>query len=115
LILKMGIIIGLIANILGLYLAESWVPGFSVMGGWKELFVTGLVLGILNWILRPIIKLVTFPLIALSLGLFLIVINAIIIWLTSQFTGFITIENYIALLWATLLISIINLLAKPFK
>ena len=111
----MGIIIGLASNILALYLANLWVPGFTVTGGWKEYLIAGLALGLLNLIVRPILKIVTLPLIWLSLGLFLIVINAIILWLAAQFTGYIVIDSYVALLWATLIMAVVNFITRWFK
>lgn len=50
-----------------------------------------------------------------SLGLFLIVINAIVLWLAAQLTNYIAIENLVALLWATLIIAAINFIAHWFK
>lgn len=111
----MGIIIGLLANIAALYLANLWVAGFSVSGGWAGYVMAGLVLGILNLIVRPILKIISTPLIIISLGLFLIVINAIILWLAAQLTNYIVIENLIALLWATLIIAAVNFIAHWFK
>ena len=111
----MGIIIGLLANIAALYLANLWVVGFAVSGGWWGYLIAGLVLGILNLIVRPILKIISTPLILISLGLFLIVINAIILWLAAQLTSYIMIENLIALLWATLIIAAVNFIAHWFK
>lgn len=111
----MGIIVGLLANILALYLADLWVAGFAVSGGWAGYIVAGIVLGILNLIVGPILKIISFPLIVVSLGLFLIVINAVILWLAAQLTNYIVIENLIALLWATLIIAAVNFIARWFK
>ena len=111
----MAIFIRFFANVLGLYLANFWINGFSVIGGWQAYLIAGLVLGLLNLIVRPILKIVTLPLIIVSLGLFLIVINALILWLAAQLTGYIIIESYVALLWATLLIAAVNFVAHWFK
>jgi putative membrane protein len=111
----MGIIVGLLANIAGLYLAHMWVAGFAVGGGWQGYAVAGIVLGILNLIVRPILKLISTPLIIVSLGLFLIVINAIILWLAAQLTPYIIIENLVALLWATVVVAAVNFIAHWFK
>lgn len=110
----MSIIIGLLSNIVALYLAHLWVAGFAVLGGWKGYVVAGLVLGILNLIVRPVLKIISFPLILVSLGLFLIVINAIILWLAAQLTNYIVVENLIALLWATLIMAAVNFIAHRF-
>lgn len=111
----MGIIIGLFSNVAALYLANLWVQGFAVTGGWKEYLIGGLVLGLLNLIVKPILKIITMPLVIVSLGLFLIVINAVILWLAAQLTGFIVVESYIALLWATLIVAVVNFIAHWFK
>jgi putative membrane protein len=111
----MGLIIGLFFNILALYLATSLVSGFTIIGGWKGLLVAGVLIGLLNMIVRPIIKLVSFPLILLTFGLFSLVINALILWLASQFTNYIIIENIIALVWATVIMVAVNILAKWAK
>jgi putative membrane protein len=104
----MGIIIGLIANIVALYLAHLWIAGFAVTGGWVSYLIAGVVLGVLNLIVKPVLKILTHPLIVISLGLFIIVINAVLLWLAAQFTGYIVVENLFALLWATLIISVVN-------
>ena len=111
----MGIIIGLFSNILALYLANMWVPGFVVNNGWKGFVIGGLVIGILNLIVRPLLKLIAFPVIVVSLGLFLIVINAVVLWLAGQLTGYIVIESYAALLWATLMMAVLNFIAHRIK
>jgi putative membrane protein len=107
----MGFIVGLLANILGLYLAQLWVSGFSVSGGWKGYLIAGIVLGILNLIVKPILKIISAPLIIISLGLFLIVINAVTLWLAAQLTSLIIVENLVTLLWATVVISLVNFFA----
>ena len=107
----MRVIVRLAANILGLYLANLWVPGFVVKNGWKEYIIAGIVLGLLNLIVRPLLKLITFPLIVVTLGLFLIIINALILWLAAQLTGYIIIDGYYALLWATLIVAAVNFIA----
>lgn len=111
----MSIPIRLLGNILGLYLAQLWVAGFAVTGGWKEYLIAGVTLTLLNWIVRPILKAITFPLVIISLGLFLIVINAIVLWLVAQLTGYIIIDSYIALLLATLVVAVVNFITHWFK
>ncbi len=111
----MGILIGLFANILALYLAHLWVAGFAVNGGWVGYIIAGVVLGLLNLIVKPILKTITFPLIIISLGLFLIVINAIVLWLATQFSGYVVVSDLVALLWATLIVAVVNFIFHWFK
>ncbi|HLN80929.1 MAG TPA: phage holin family protein, partial [Thermoanaerobaculia bacterium] len=59
------------------------VPGVRHDGPWTSLLLVALVFGVLNAIVRPLLKLLTCPLILLTLGLFTFVINAVMLWLTS--------------------------------
>jgi len=67
-----------------IYLAAQVVPGIILRGKplWPAL-LAGLVLALINAIVRPILKLITLPLTLLTLGLFLFVLNAFCLWLTS--------------------------------
>jgi len=69
---------------LALFVAAWLVPGITVDGGgWVVYAVMALVLGLINAIVRPLLKLLTCPLILLTLGLFVLVINGITLWLAS--------------------------------
>ena len=68
------------ATMLGL---SQLLPGFRV-AGWGPALVAALVLGVLNTILKPILFVLTLPFTILSLGLFLVVLNGIILWLTDR-------------------------------
>lgn len=69
---------------LALFAAAWLVPGITVDGsGWVVYAVMAIVLGLINAIVRPLLKLMTCPLILLTLGLFVLVINGITLWLAS--------------------------------
>lgn len=69
---------------LALFVAAWLVPGITVKGGgWVVYAVMALVLGLVNAVVRPLLKLLTCPLILLTLGLFVLVINGITLWLAS--------------------------------
>ncbi|MGD0977107.1 MAG: phage holin family protein [Minisyncoccia bacterium] len=109
---NMRFLLRLLFTLLGLWLATKLLTGFVVVGGWESYLIVAVVLVVLNLLLRPILKLISFPIILLTLGLFSIVINAIILWLTSQITGMLLINNLLTLLWATLIISVLNMFAN---
>ena len=70
---------------LALFVAAWLVPGIAVDGnGWVVYAVMAVILGLVNAIVRPLLKLLTCPLILLTLGLFTLVINAITLLLASQ-------------------------------
>ncbi len=102
-------ILRIIGNAVAVYLAFRFVPGFSVTGGWEQYLIAGLGLAILNVTLRPILKLLATPLIMLTLGLFSLVINALMLWILDYFMAGITIGDIMTLVWATLIVTVVNL------
>ena len=67
-----------------LFVAAWIVPGIRVTGdGWTVFAVMAVILGLVNAIIRPVLKLLSCPLIVLTLGLFVLVINGITLWLAS--------------------------------
>jgi putative membrane protein len=73
-----------IINAVALFLAVYFVPGVNVQGGVISLIWLALIFGLINAFLRPLLKLLTCPLIFLTLGLFTLLINTFLFWLTSQ-------------------------------
>ena len=72
-------------NAVAVYAAVSLVPGLDVQGqGWATVAILGVIMGLLNAVVRPILKLLTCPLILLTLGLFTLVINTFIFWLAGR-------------------------------
>ena len=108
------LIIRVLGNGLALYVAMLWVPGFSVTGGWQQFLIAAVVLSLLNMIVRPVLKLISFPLIMLTLGLFTIVINALMLWLLDYFLVSVSIVDFMALIWTMIVVSIVNLIVSMF-
>lgn len=73
-----------VINAVALFLAVYLVPGVNLEGGWISLIWLALIFGLINAFLRPLLKLLTCPLILLTLGLFTLLINTFLFWLTSQ-------------------------------
>lgn len=79
------------------------VPGFHVDGLWTAV-LSSLVLGIVNTVLRPLLQIISFPVTVLTLGLFSIVINALMLWLASALVpGFAIDTFWVAALGAIIL------------
>ena len=81
-------------------------------GTWVDLVVATLVLGLLNSFLRPLLMLLSLPLLIFTLGLFTIVINAVLLLLVSALLGakHFHVEGFWAAFWGALIISIVSLL-----
>src|SRR5512132_2014512 len=70
-------------NAIALYLAVLILPGIDLKSGPVSIIWLALIFGLVNALLRPLISILTCPLIALTLGLFTLVINTFMFWLTS--------------------------------
>lgn len=106
-------LIKVLVSALALWAADYLLAGFSVAGGIPGYLIAGLVLGALNTFIRPVLKLLTLPLILISLGTFTIVINAVILWFVPRITAAVSITGLWTLLWATLIVSVVNMLFEP--
>ena len=99
-------------NAVALYVAAELVPGIQTDGGWQVLLLMALIFGLVNALVRPILKFLTCPLIMLTLGLFTLVLNALMLqlaaWLGRQFElGFYVRDFWSAFLGA-LVISVVS-------
>ena len=79
----MGFLLRVVIIAIGLWLASVWVPGVHV-DSTQTLLLAGLLLGIVNAIVRPIAFILTLPITILTLGLFLLVLNAAMVWLVTK-------------------------------
>ena len=73
-----------VINAIALFAAVSLVTGINLQGGWTSILWLALIFGLINAFLRPLLKLLTCPLIFLTLGLFTLLINTFLFWLTGQ-------------------------------
>ena len=81
----MKLLIRWIITSLALFVAAWLVPGIVVEGnGWGVYAAMAVILGLVNAIVRPLLKLLTCPLIILTLGIFVLVINGFALWLASR-------------------------------
>lgn len=78
-----------------LYLLMELVPSIVYMGGWKFFLIGGVVLGLINLLLKPLMKLLSLPMVIITGGLFLIVINMAVLWFLQYFISVIQFEGVI--------------------
>jgi len=108
----MSILVSLLINAAALWVAMEMVDGISFTGTVPTLLGVALVFGVLNVVVRPILKLLTFPFLILTLGLFIFVLNAVMLLLTSAASnalglGF-HVEGFVPALIGALVVSIIS-------
>ena len=91
-------------------------PGVTYEGGWLPFMAVSLVFAAINATLRPLIKLLTCPLILLTLGLFALVVNGLMLWLTSSVSLSLGLGLHVTGFWAAffggLVVSIVSLLVS---
>jgi putative membrane protein len=85
-----------IIDAVAVYAAMIFVPGISATNGVGVFLWVALILGLVNAFIEPLIKLLTCPLIILSLGLFTLVINGLMLWLASQIATTLGIGFFVA-------------------
>jgi putative membrane protein len=78
----MGFLLRAVISAIGLWLATQWVAGVHV-DSVGTLILAGILLGVVNAIVRPIAFILTLPITLLTLGLFLFVLNAAMVWLVA--------------------------------
>ncbi|WP_027125724.1 phage holin family protein [Gelidibacter mesophilus] len=99
----MNLIIRLLLTAVTVVVLAKFLPGVEV-AGFTSAIILAIVLGLLNAILKPILVIMTLPITILTLGLFLLVINACIILLADEFMGGFAVSGFwIALLFSLLL------------
>ena len=92
---------------LGLWLAAVLLPGVSYTG-WLDLLLAALLLGLVNAIVRPVVFLLTLPLTILTLGLFLLVVNAAMIGLVALLLPGFTISGLIPGILASIIVGVVS-------
>ena len=102
----MGFLIRWGINALALYLTTLIVPGVKVPT-FGAAVVSGLVLGIVNAVIRPIILLLTLPLNILTLGLFTLVVNTLMLYIVSSVTQ-LHLENFWAAFLGAIVLSVVS-------
>ncbi len=96
----MPFLIRLLVNAAALWVATRLVPGVSFDGGTVPFLGVALVFGVLNAFVRPLMQILTFPLILVTLGFFLLVVNGLMLWLTSSLSASLGLGFHVAGFWA---------------
>jgi putative membrane protein len=98
---------------LGLWLATIWVPGVYIDTP-STLILAGVLLGIVNSIVRPIAIVLTLPMTIITLGLFLLVINAGMVALVAWMLPGMHVAGFWSAFWAAVLVSLVSMVGSWF-
>jgi putative membrane protein len=93
---------------LSFWVATALIPGIDVMGGFTTYLWVALLFGLLNATLGSLIKVLTFPAVILTLGLFLVVVNAAILMLVARWSDKLDVNNFWSAIFAAVVISCVT-------
>ncbi|HUH08206.1 MAG TPA: phage holin family protein [Egibacteraceae bacterium] len=104
----MSFLIRVAASALAIWAAAGLVPGVEIGGDQLSdraliALLVGLVFGIVNAVIKPVVKVIAFPLYVFTLGLFTLVVNALLFWLTAWLAGQLDLDFTVDGFWAALL------------
>jgi putative membrane protein len=107
------LLLRLIINAIALFVAtQVGISGLRFDGDWKTLAVVALIFGLVNALIRPLLALLTCPLILLTLGLFTLIINALMLaltgWFAQQFNLGFVVDGFWAAFLGALVVSIVS-------
>ncbi len=107
-VLAIRLLIAWLCNCVALLVAAAVIPAIGYGKDAGTLLLAGLILGVVNFVIRPAIILLTLPAVILSLGLALLVINALMLWLTSRIVDGFTIGGFWSTVGGALIVWIVN-------
>ena len=115
----MAFLVRVLINGVAIWLATLILPGLTIVGGdsnWETLAIIlliALVFGLVNAIVKPIVAFISIPLYILTLGLFTIIVNALMLmltaWITEATDWGLRIDNFGVACWGAIIISIVSL------
>jgi len=107
-------IVQVVLNGIALLLASLLVPGVDYQGGILYLLLAGLVIGLINLLVKPLVTLLSLPLLLVTLGLFYLVINGAMLWLAGWLLDGLTVDGCGAAVLGGLVIALFNWLVRAF-
>ena len=113
----LSLVIRLGINAAALWLAAEWVRGFEIEG-WQSLVATATIFGVVNAMIKPVAQLLGCPLSCLTLGLFVLMINAamlaLTVWIAGWFDLDVEIDGFWAAIFGALLVSFVSAVLSAF-
>jgi putative membrane protein len=115
---SMRFLMRLLINAAALWVAVKIVPGITYTGEWLPFLGVALIFGLVNAFIRPLVKLLTLPIIFLTLGLFALVVNGMMLmltgWLSNQFALNFQVTGCWTAILGALVVSIVSALLSTF-
>jgi putative membrane protein len=111
-------VIQLLINAAALYVAQLLVDGvdfdFTIENAWIQFVIVALIFGLINTFVKPVLRLLTLPITMATLGLFLLVLNALLLllvgWISSELGLAFTVDGFLPAILGSIIISIVGLI-----
>ena len=100
---------------LSFWVATALIPGIEVLGGFTTYLWVALLFGLLNATLGSLLKLLTLPAVILTLGLFLVVVNAAMLMLVARWSESLDVNNFWSAVFAAIVISLVTKVVTSFN
>lgn len=104
----MRIILRIVVNAVALWVAASLIDDITLSDDLASILLVAVVFGLVNAFIRPIARLISVPLLVLTLGLFTLVVNAIMLQLTDALTDSITVDGFWTAILGAIVISVVS-------
>jgi putative membrane protein len=111
----MRFLVQVLLNGVALLVAANVVPGIHWHGDVLYLFIAGLVFGIINLIVKPIVTILSLPLIIVTLGLFFLIVNAAMLYLADILLSGLTVDGFGAAVLGGIVIALFNWVVRAFS
>lgn len=108
------IIFSFLSNLLSLWVAAYIVTGFTISKELQNFLLIGVIFTLINFFIRPVLKILLSPVIIITLGLGIIIVNALLLYILDYFSQNVNIADIWSLLYATLIISVVNAITHFF-
>ncbi len=104
----MKILARIAINAVALWVAASVIDGITLSSQWGSVLIVAVVFGLVNAFIKPITKVLAFPITVLTLGLFTLVVNALMLQITDFFTAGLNVVGFWASVLGGLVVSIVS-------
>ena len=103
----MLLLLRLLINALTFYLIAMYVPGFHV-ADFKAAIIAAVIFGVVNALIRPVVLLISLPFTILTLGIFVLIVNAFMFWLTARISPGLRIDSFGAAFIGSLIMLVVG-------
>lgn len=104
----MRILVRILINAVALWAAASLIDGITLSSRLSSVLIVAIIFGLTNAVLRPVVKLLSFPFIVFTLGLFTLVVNAVMLLVTDFFSAGIEVDGFWNAVLGALVISVVS-------